>query len=97
MKSETVEVSQIGERISGIMTLNDNGTIIKSRFNGTIQSGVIKGLYENQNPEGFEQGAFTLHLKPHGRRAEGQYIYIFSPKDGSISEIIASTYSWKKG
>ena len=95
-KSENVEVSQTGERISGTMTLTEDETIIRSRFSGTIQSGVIKGLYENQNPEGFEQGAFALHLEPHGRRAKGQYIYFVSQEDGSNSEITASNYSWKR-
>lgn len=97
-KSEIVEVSQSGEKIHGTMILTEkSGPTIKSSFTGTIQSGVIKGLYENQNPEGFEQGAFVLYLNPRGLQASGQYIYFFTEEDGSTSELTSSPYSWKKG
>ena len=97
-KHETVQVSQVGERISGIMTLTEeDNTIITSRFTGTIQSNVIKGLYENQNPEGFEQGAFVLDLSPRGDHASGRYIYFLTQEDGSTSELTTSSYTWRRG
>lgn len=97
-KHETVQVSQIGEKISGVMTLTEeDNTIITSKFTGSIQSNVIKGLYENQNPEGFEQGAFVLNLDPRGAHASGQYIYYVTQENGLTSELTASPYTWRRG
>lgn len=95
-KHEQVMVVQVGQKISGTMILRrDKGVSIKSTFRGTIQSGMIKGLYESQSPEGFEQGAFMLKLNPRGNRAVGQYLYPFEPDEAGV-EITPVNYSWDR-
>ena len=95
-KHEEVEVTQVGQKVSGTMVLRqEEGKSIKSTFRGTIQNRVIKGLYESESPEGFEQGAFVLELNPRGNRAAGQYIYFFEP-DGAGAEITPVEYKWDR-
>ena len=95
-KHEEVDVTQLGQKISGTMILRqEEGASIRSTFRGTIQSGVIKGLYESESSEGFEQGAFVLELNPRGNRADGQYIYFYEP-DGASAEITPVEYRWDR-
>lgn len=93
---EEVEVTQVGQKISGTMMLSqEEGVAVRFTFRGTIQSGVIKGLYESESTEGFEQGAFVLGLNPRGDLATGQYIYFLEP-DGGSAEITPVKYEWKR-
>ncbi len=95
-KHEEVEVKQVGQKVSGTMILRQEGRAsIRSTFRGTIQNRVIKGLYESESPEGFEQGAFVLELNPRGNRATGQYIYFYEP-DGASAEITPVEYRWDR-
>ena len=95
-RHEEVEVKQVGQKISGKMILRqEGGASIKSTFRGTIQGGVIKGLYESESLEGFEQGAFMLEINPGGNRAVGQYIYFYEPDEAS-AEITPVKYRWDR-
>ena len=95
-KHEVVDVKQVGQKVSGTMILRQEGRAsIRSTFRGTIQNRVIKGLYESESAEGFEQGAFVLELNPRGNRATGQYIYFYEP-DGTNAEITPVKYTWER-
>jgi len=95
-RHEEVEVKQVGQKISGKMILRQKeGASIKSTFKGTIQGVVIKGLYESESSEGFEQGAFMLEINPGGNRAVGQYIYFYEPDEAS-AEITPVKYRWDR-
>ena len=95
-KHEVVNVKQVGQMVSGTMVLRQEGTAsIRSTFRGTIQNRVIKGLYECESAEGFEQGAFVLELNLRANRATGQYIYFFEP-DGTNAEITPVKYTWER-
>ena len=93
---EEVEVTQLGQKISGKMVLKQEEELsIKFNFRGTIQGDVIKGLYESESSEGFEQGSFVLELNLRGNRATGQYIYFYEP-DGTNAEITPVKYTWER-
>lgn len=95
-KHEVVNVKQVGQKVSGTMILRQEGRAsIRSTFRGTIQNRVIKGLYESESAEGFEQGAFVLELNLRVNRATGQYIYFYEP-DGTNAEITPVKYTWER-
>ena len=95
-KHEVVDVKQVGQKVSGTMILRQEGRAsIRSTFRGTIQNRVIKGLYESESAEGFEQGAFVLELNLRANRATGQYIYFYEP-DGTNAEITPVKYTWER-
>ena len=95
-KHEEVEVRQVGQKIWGKMILKQEEELsVKSDFRGTIQGDVIKGLYESESSEGFEQGSFVLELNPRGNQATGQYIYFYEP-DGAGAEITPVEYKWDR-
>ena len=95
-KHEVVDVKQVGQKVSGTMILRQEGRAsIRSTFRGTIQNRVIKGLYESESAEGFEQGAFVLELNLRVNRATGQYIYFYEP-DGTNAEITPVKYTWER-
>ena len=71
---EIAKVSQLFDRVWGVIEFRKDGNLRKYRMGGTIKEGVLSATYDIMSPKNvLDRGSFTLVLSKDGKSMEGCY------------------------
>lgn len=90
--SETAEVRQKANKVTGLIQLRRATAIREYEFRGQIANLLLTAEYWLKGPSSRDRGAFALTVKENGRKLEGYLSWYSDIHD----EIRFSTYVWTK-